>query len=209
MAKEKIKIKRGLTPKQLAFAREFVQNGRHAAEAARKAGYSEKGARQAGHVLLTNRDVMAEVERLAHKVEKKFDVSFGKIIEELAAVAFGHAGRVMTWDHDTMQFIPKDEMNEADMKFIESITISNSQFGSSLQMRTMAREKVRALETLARLLGYDKQEGGETPHFVTALKDAFKRLDEKRQVLQIEAQNQAAQGIGVTPINTEKPSGEL
>ena len=38
-----------LTPKQKAFADEYIKNGGNASDAARKAGYSEKTAYSMGH----------------------------------------------------------------------------------------------------------------------------------------------------------------
>jgi flagellar hook-basal body complex protein FliE len=112
----------------------------------------------------------------------------------------------MDWDNHSMSFIPKDEMSESDMKFIESISVSQTEFGTSKQMRTMAREKVRALETLSRLLGYDKQEAGETPQFITTLKAAFKQLDAKRDAAQAQiAAAPTGEIIGVKPISAEEP----
>lgn len=49
-----------LTPKQQAFVDEYLQCW-NASEAARKAGYAEKSARVAGHRLLTNANISAEI----------------------------------------------------------------------------------------------------------------------------------------------------
>ncbi len=51
-----------LNGRQQAFAREYVLTGRNGAEAARRAGYSERTAKQIGSRLLTNVNVQREIE---------------------------------------------------------------------------------------------------------------------------------------------------
>ena len=63
-----------LTPKQKAFADEYLKNGGNASDAARKAGYSAKTAESTGRQNLRKRTVLeyiaerqVEIEKLAHR----------------------------------------------------------------------------------------------------------------------------------------------
>ena len=64
-------MKKKLTPKQKAFADEYVKNGGNAAQAARTAGYSEKTAKQIGQRLLTNVDILNYIAKQTDRIEKE------------------------------------------------------------------------------------------------------------------------------------------
>ena len=64
-------MKKKLTPKQKAFADEYVKNGGNAAQAARTAGYSEKTAKQIGQRLLTNVDILNYIAKQTERIEKE------------------------------------------------------------------------------------------------------------------------------------------
>lgn len=64
-------MKKELTPKQKAFADEYVKNGGNAAQAARTAGYSEKTAKQIGQRLLTNVDILNYIAKQTERIEKE------------------------------------------------------------------------------------------------------------------------------------------
>ena len=61
----------GLTPKQKAFADEYIKNGGNASEAARKAGYAEKSVRVTGTQNLTNPNISAYIAGKQSLIEKQ------------------------------------------------------------------------------------------------------------------------------------------
>jgi phage terminase small subunit len=75
------------TPKQRLFVREYCCH-LNATKAAIAAGYSEKGARQAGARLLTNVNVSAEIAKLTQKACEKLEISAENVLRELARLAF-------------------------------------------------------------------------------------------------------------------------
>jgi hypothetical protein len=72
-----------LTPKQERFAAELIKNGGNAAKAAIGAGYSEKGARQAGHHLLTNIDIQARIQRARERAGITPEIVTGVLAQHL------------------------------------------------------------------------------------------------------------------------------
>ena len=76
-----------LTLKQSRFVREFLVD-LNATQAAIRAGYSEKTARQAGSRLLTNADIQAEVQRLARERQQNVELTAEKVLEVLMRIAF-------------------------------------------------------------------------------------------------------------------------
>lgn len=60
-----------LTPKQKAFADEYIKNGGNAEESARKAGYSEKYARGNAHKLVANSCISAYIAEKQSLIEKQ------------------------------------------------------------------------------------------------------------------------------------------
>lgn len=88
-------MKDGLTPKQKAFADYYIECG-NAAEAARRAGYSEKNARKIGNENLTKLDISEYIrQRTAPTEEKRIATGdevmefFTKVMDGLEKDAFG------------------------------------------------------------------------------------------------------------------------
>ena len=63
---------RELTPKQKAFADEYIKNGGNATQAYISAGYSEKGADRSASKLLRNTEVLDYIAKKQSLQEKKF-----------------------------------------------------------------------------------------------------------------------------------------
>jgi hypothetical protein len=72
----------GLSPRREAFARAVVE-GASGAEAARKAGYAERSARQQAHRLLTNDDVRARIDELLSEAVARVPVTLESHLEQL------------------------------------------------------------------------------------------------------------------------------
>ena len=71
-----------LTGCQQRFVLEYVKDG-NAAAAARRAGYSPRGARQTGHKFLRNADISAAVREAVQKHFRALDLDLDRIIREL------------------------------------------------------------------------------------------------------------------------------
>ncbi len=81
-------MKAKLTGKEKAFCRELLKTGLNAAEAARRAGYSVKAAKELGFRLLTKDHIKEEVARLRANVEETLQVTKERVILEHIKIAF-------------------------------------------------------------------------------------------------------------------------
>lgn len=81
-------MKDGLTPKQKAFADYYIECG-NAAEAARRAGYSEKNARKIGNENLTKLDISEYIRQRTTATEQKRIASGDEVLEFFTRVMKG------------------------------------------------------------------------------------------------------------------------
>lgn len=81
-------MKPKLTIKEKVFCREYLKTGGNAAEAARRAGYSVKAAKELGFRLLTKDHIKLEVTRLRANVEETLQVTKERVILEHIKIAF-------------------------------------------------------------------------------------------------------------------------
>lgn len=149
---------RKLTAKQKAFVREYLLC-LNASEAARKAGYGDRNSDKIGHQLLGNTRVSQAIQEYQKKAEVKFEISQEKIIQELAAIAFGNLGQVANWDEESMEAIPKNEISEAGLKYIDGIEkITIGENCEKVVVKTLGSQKVKALHLLGKHVGLWKVE---------------------------------------------------
>lgn len=71
----------GLTPKQKAFADEYIKNGGNASEAARKAGYAERSARDIGNENLTKPHISSYIAEKQSLIEKQKGIDIMSLAE--------------------------------------------------------------------------------------------------------------------------------
>ncbi|MFH1740662.1 MAG: terminase small subunit [bacterium] len=80
-----------LTPKMKKWAREWPKD-HNATQAAIRAGYSARTARQAGHRMLTDVDVMKLAEKTEAKACAKCEITVERILRGIAELAFKRRG---------------------------------------------------------------------------------------------------------------------
>jgi phage terminase small subunit len=71
-----------------------VQLDLNAAQAAVRAGYSPKNARQSGFQLLTNIDIAAEITRRQRERRRQYKLSHERILKEIERIAFFNIRRL-------------------------------------------------------------------------------------------------------------------
>jgi phage terminase small subunit len=86
-----------LTAKQQRFVEEYLVD-LNATQAAIRAEYSEKTARQQGQHLLTNIDIQEAIQRGKKELSEKTKITQERVINELAKVAFADAADNPTAD---------------------------------------------------------------------------------------------------------------
>lgn len=116
-----------LTPKQKAFADEYLKCG-NATEAARKAGYSAKTARQMAAENLTKPDILGYIEERQKQIEDARIADVAEVLQFFSAVMRGEvkdtfdidvgisdrisAGRELMKRYEKVDNGKKDEINE-------------------------------------------------------------------------------------------------
>ncbi|QHS19959.1 terminase small subunit [Lactiplantibacillus plantarum] len=81
-------MKRKLTPKQQRFADEYIKSG-NAADAARKAGYSNRSARSVGQENLTKPDIKQYIDERMAEIASKRIMDATEAVELLTSIARG------------------------------------------------------------------------------------------------------------------------
>jgi phage terminase small subunit len=184
-----------LSPKHKEFVRQYFLCGRNASEAYRKTYPNSKTADVSSAALMVNHGIQAEISKLELKAEKKFEVKFDSIIEELTHTEFGSIEDILDWSDEDVKLIPKANMKKSHMKFIDSISferrlVPSGEFNdlgqeiktpeTKIKVSTLAREKVRAADLLAKLLGYDKIEKESESQYKKVFHDAIAKMKTKK-----------------------------
>lgn len=150
---------RKLTPKQQKFVAEYLID-LNATQAAIRAGYSAKTAKEQAARLLTNANIAAELEKRRGKIEKKLEISQEQIIAELAAIALSNGADYAKVIGDGVssyvEFTPTDQLDPMKLKAIASI--EESQNG----MKVKTHDKLRAIELLGKFMDWFDQQKEET-----------------------------------------------
>ena len=141
-----------LTPKQQRFVDEYILD-LNATQAAIRAGYSEKGATVRGAELLANRNVAAVIEAAKQRREKRTEITADRVLEGLAAVAFGD---LRTLFSDTGALISPSDLPDAAAKMLAGIEVSTVNRGEGdveHVAKVKTNDRLKALELLGKHLG--------------------------------------------------------
>ena len=154
-----------LTPKQMQFVKEYMIDLNGAA-AARRAGYSEKTAREQAARMLSNVRIQEAIERAFRERQARTEINADRVLQELAIIGFSDIKDYVDIDPDTGAIRAKDfeSMRPGASRAIESVTedrtIHEDASGKGVIMNDKRRiklhSKVNALELLGRHLNLFK-----------------------------------------------------
>jgi phage terminase small subunit len=111
-----------MTPKQLLFVGHYL-DCLNATEAARRAGYSDATARQAGYENLTKPDIKAAIQEELRTRLAALGVHAQRVMQEYAAIAFSDAGDVLDFDGPELKLRPPPEIPSAARRAIQSVKV--------------------------------------------------------------------------------------
>lgn len=135
-----------LNDRQERFVDEYLVD-HNATAAAKRAGYSKKTARSQGQRLLTNVDIQAAIQKRKARLRSKLKITWERVLEELAAIAFADGTDFVTIDRNgRVRLVPTDDLPEDKKKAIASI--KEGQYGTEIKLY----DKVKALELLVKYL---------------------------------------------------------
>jgi phage terminase small subunit len=87
MSNKKLTKNNGLTPKQERFCEEYLID-LNATQAAIRAGYSKKTAKEQAAMLLTKLNIQSFIEKLKKLRSEKTNITVERVLQELARIAF-------------------------------------------------------------------------------------------------------------------------
>ena len=143
---------RGLTPKQSAFAAEYLVD-MNASAAARRAGYSERTAEWIGPQLLGKSHVAAAVADGMAKRAKRTEITQDRVLQELARVAFLDPGKLFGADGAPIAVKDLDEDTRRAVAGLDVVTIGNADAGIGQVQKIKLADKLAALEKVGKHLG--------------------------------------------------------
>jgi phage terminase small subunit len=154
--KEQIK----LTDKQKAFCKFYIYDW-NATQAAIKAGYSEKSAKEIASETLTKLNVQAYIKELQSRGEKLVNLSKQKVADEYKKIAFCSIAHL----HDTWITRKEfEELTQDEKSCISEITTSVRKVKDEETIidieyvKIKLHDKVKALENLSKMYGYNDPE---------------------------------------------------
>lgn len=138
-----------LTKKQQRFVEEYLID-LNATQAAIRAGYSVKTAKEQGSQNLTKLNIQQAISEAMAERSKRTGVNQDRVVLELAKIAF-----VKMTDIVDDQCRVKNTVTEDDLACIESMKYKESQSdaGSSVEREIKISPKLKALELLGKHLG--------------------------------------------------------
>jgi phage terminase small subunit len=151
-----------LGPRQRLFVHEYLVDS-NATQAAKRAGYSKKGAHVQGPRLLSNVRVAAAIARAQKKREKRTEITQDRVLRELAICGFSDLKNYIEINDDTGAIRAKGfgEMPEGTSRALESITENRTVREDAKGEDSIINEKVTfkmhskltALEMIGKHLG--------------------------------------------------------
>lgn len=157
---DKIKIKE-LTAKEKLFCLEYLKDF-NATQAATRAGYSEKSAKEIGYENLTKPHIQFHLYTVMQKVFSKAEDKVTKIIQELELIAFSDIADVIDWDQSVthtnwetgaktkkraINLKSKKELGEKS-RFISEISESETMY--DIKRKVKLYDKLKAIELLGK-----------------------------------------------------------
>lgn len=113
--------KRGLTPKQTRFIREYLID-LNATQAAIRAGYSKRTAKDIACENLAKPNIQEVIKTEVGKMLTRADVKGWMVIKELQKLAFSNIGDFATWSKGTLTFASAKEIPRELMGAISEIS---------------------------------------------------------------------------------------
>lgn len=166
----------GLKKKQRRFVEEYLLD-LNAAQAAIRAGYSEKRAEQSGYQLLTNIDVAKAIQEQMEARSKRTEISQDRVLQEYAKLAFLDPRKFYD---DQGRLIPIHQLPDDAAAAIAGMDVvterngqdadGNPEFATVRKIKLV--DKKGALDSVARHLGMfekDKQSGPVVVNYISPI----------------------------------------
>jgi phage terminase small subunit len=143
-----------LTPKQARFIAEYLID-LNAAQAAIRAGYSAKTAKEIGCENLTKPHIQAEIAARQLNLSRQTGITQERVLNELAKIAFSDQRKVMRWGAGGVTLLESEALSDDEAAIVSEVSETTTATGGSLKLKT--HDKVGALKLIGEHLGLFKQ----------------------------------------------------
>jgi len=140
--------KKKLTDKQETFCKEYILD-LNATQAAIRAGYSEKTAKEIGSENLTKPNIQERVQKLKAKRSEKLEITSESVLQELYNWAYGDFTEFMELSLSELKVLPKD-LRKLITGFDRTITKHGKSTTERIKVTFVSKE--RAMDMIARHL---------------------------------------------------------
>ncbi len=135
-----------LTQKRKNFALEYLID-LCAKDAAIRAGYSPHTAKEIGYALLQDDRIQRIISTEIEKRKNRLDLSADRVLEEMAAVAFGSVTDILDWEGEEVSLKSRDQIPHHALASIAEIRLRP---GGDLHLKM--HSKIKALDMLGRYM---------------------------------------------------------
>jgi phage terminase small subunit len=139
-----------LTDKQRLFVAEYLVD-LNATQAAIRAGYSEKTARQQGQRLLTNVDIRRAIEEAEAERLERLGVRAERVLEELARLGFSNMLDYLNISRDGEPYVDLSEMTREQAAAVQEVIVEDFLDGRGEDAREVRRVKFKLADKKAPL----------------------------------------------------------
>jgi phage terminase small subunit len=143
-----------MTPRMQLFVDEYLIS-LNAADAARRAGYSERHAGLRAHAPMRRPDVQLAIREAMDARARRTGITADRVVEELAAIAFADMRRILDWGTHYVRLRAPELMDAFDSAAIKSVKVRIGRRGCG-HVKVHLHDKMSALFLLYRHLGMDK-----------------------------------------------------
>lgn len=148
-----------MTPKQQRFVEEYLVD-LNATQAAIRAGYSEKTARQIAEENLSKPDIAAAIKKETEALSERTHITQEQVLKEFARIGFADIRNLMEWDEESATFIPSSKLSDDIAATVSSVKtkkrtvyLKEGDPETTIEMEIRTYDKVQALTQIGRRLG--------------------------------------------------------
>jgi phage terminase small subunit len=148
----------GLQPRLDRFVEQYFSNNCNASEAARACGYAGSSIANVCNSLMRNPYVVKQIRWRHEQIRQRNDVTLDKIIVELSHISFFDIGKIYDTEGRLRPLHTLTQAVRAGIAGVESEELyagsGEERIAYGMQRKVKITDRVRAMELLAKLLGY-------------------------------------------------------
>lgn len=146
-----------LKEKQIRFCEEYLID-LNATQAAIRAGYSEKTAHSIGAENLIKPEIQNYLQKRRDELANSLNITQERVLKELAAIAFSDSRKFFAEDGALKPITDLDDESSAAISGMDIEEIKQDGFTVGTVKKLKRWDKVKALDSLCRVLGYNAPE---------------------------------------------------